>query len=103
MSSIDERVWEALGSVADPEYPVSIVDLGMVYDVRVEDGLARIALTFTSVGCPAVDMIPEDIETAVRAVPGVRDLQIDVTWSPPWTKERISERGRRVLAMYGVV
>ncbi len=103
MSSIENRIWEALGSVTDPEYPISIVDLGMVYDVTAEDGTARIALTFTSVGCPAVDMIPEDIETAVGAVPGVRDVKIEVTWSPPWSKARISERGRKVLAMYGVV
>jgi metal-sulfur cluster biosynthetic enzyme len=59
-------------------------------------------VTFTSIGCPAIDMILEDADAAIRAVPGVRDVQLDVVWTPAWTKDRISARGRRVLAMYGV-
>jgi phenylacetate-CoA oxygenase PaaJ subunit len=101
--STEERVWEALHGVTDPEYPLSIVDMGMVYDVRVADAVAHITVTFTSIGCPAMDMILADVDHAVRAVPGVRDVGLEVVWNPPWTKERISERGRRVLAMYGVV
>lgn len=96
-------LWRALAEVHDPEYPVSIVDLGMVYGARFEDGVAAVEMTFTSVGCPAVDMIPDDVRGALLRVPGVREVRVDVTWSPPWTKDRISERGRRVLAMYGVV
>ena len=98
----DARIWEALGRVTDPEYALSIVDLGLVYDVRVADGAVRVAVTFTSIGCPAIDMILEDAEAAIRAVPGVRDVRLDVVWTPPWTRERVSARGRRVLAMYGV-
>lgn len=98
----DARIWEALGRVTDPEYALSIVDLGLVYDVRVVDGAVRVAVTFTSIGCPAIDMILEDAEAAIRAVPGVRDVRLDVVWTPPWTRERVSARGRRVLAMYGV-
>lgn len=98
----DARIWEALGRVTDPEYALSIVDLGLVYEVRVADGAVRVAVTFTSIGCPAIDMILEDAEAAIRAVPGVRAVRLDVVWTPPWTRERVSARGRRVLAMYGV-
>jgi phenylacetate-CoA oxygenase PaaJ subunit len=95
--------WAALRRVTDPEYPLSIVDLGMVYDVRVEGGVVAVDITFTSIGCPAMDMIGDDIRDALREVPGVREVRIEVVWSPPWTKDRISDRGRKVLAMYGVV
>lgn len=96
-------VWDALRRVTDPEYPLSIVDLGMVYDVAARDGDVRVDLTFTSIGCPAMDMILEDIHAAVRAVPGVGTVHVNVVWSPPWTKDRISDRGRRILAAHGVV
>ena len=98
----DARIWEALGQVTDPEYALSIVDLGLVYDVQVADGEVRVTVTFTSIGCPAIDMILEDIGAAVRAVPAVRAVRLDVVWTPPWTKDRVTARGRRVLAMYGV-
>ena len=98
----EAAVWEALGRVTDPEYALSIVDLGMVYDVHAAAGAVTVVLTFTSIGCPAIDMILADADAAIRAVPGVRTVRLDVVWSPPWTKERISDRGRRVLAMYGV-
>jgi metal-sulfur cluster biosynthetic enzyme len=95
-------VREALGRVIDPEYALSILDLGLVYGVRVRDADVEVDVTFTSIGCPAIEMILEDAAAAVRAVPGVRDVRLDVVWDPAWTRERISPRGRRVLAMYGV-
>jgi len=98
----EARVWEALGRVTDPEYALSIVDLGMVYGVQVAGGAVQVTVTFTSIGCPAIDMILEDAGAAIRAVPGVEDVRLDVVWSPPWTRDRISARGRQVLAMYGV-
>lgn len=96
-------MWAALGEVSDPEYPLSIVDLGMVYAARVTGRSVQIDMTFTSIGCPAIDMIVSDVRDAVTAVPGVDDVRIDILWDPPWTKQRISDRGRRVLALYGVV
>jgi phenylacetate-CoA oxygenase PaaJ subunit len=96
------QVWQALEGVSDPEYPLSIVDLGLVYDVRVHEGAVQVDVTLTSIGCPAIDMITSDVRIAVAAVPGVSDVQIEVVWSPPWTKDRITERGWKVLGMYGV-
>jgi phenylacetate-CoA oxygenase PaaJ subunit len=86
--------------VTDPEYPLSIVDLGLIYDVRMADGGWRITMTFTSIGCPAIDMLIADVKTAVREVGEVGE--VEVVWNPPWTAERISPRGKQVLAMYGV-
>jgi metal-sulfur cluster biosynthetic enzyme len=99
---IGAKVRAALATVNDPEYPLSIVDLGMIYGVEVVAGVARITLTFTSIGCPAADMLIDDIRAAVFAVDEIEDVQVDVVWSPPWNAERISARGKQVLAMYGV-
>ena len=96
-------VWRALGRVTDPEYPLSVVDLGMIYDVGVTDGTATISMTFTSIGCPAMDLLVADVRAAVAAIPGIDHVRVEVVWSPPWTRDRISDRGRKVLAMYGVV
>ncbi len=89
--------------MSDPEYPLSIVDMGMVYDVRVENEMANVSMTFTSIGCPAIDMIVGDVREALTAVPGIERVEVEIVWSPPWTKDKISARGKRVLAIYGVV
>ena len=89
--------------MTDPEYPLSIVDLGMVYGVRQTAGRAIVTMTFTSIGCPAIDMIVADVREALRSVGGIDDVAVEIVWDPPWTKDRISDRGRRVLAVYGVV
>ncbi len=103
MEATESLVGEALLKVSDPEYPLSIVDLGLVYGVRVAHGVAHVDVTFTSIGCPAIEMIVEDIHTEVGAVPGIERVEVEVVWEPPWTKDKISDRGRRVLVAYGVV
>lgn len=102
-SATETRVWQALERVTDPEYPLSIVDLGLVCGVRTEGDTVRIALTFTSIGCPAIEMMVDDVRQAVAVLPGVARVDVDVVWNPPWTRDRISPRGRKVLALYGVV
>ena len=99
----ERDVWDALGSVSDPEYPLSIVDLGMVYGAALSGTTATVTMTFTSIGCPAIEMIVTDIREAVGAVDGINDVQVQIVWDPPWTKDRINDRGRKVLAVYGVV
>ena len=98
----EAAVWDALARITDPEMPVSLVDMGMVYRVEVHEGVVEIDLTFTSIGCPAMDMILEDVREAVAAIPGVDRVDIDVVWSPPWTKERLTPRGRTLLLAHGL-
>ena len=99
----ERELWDALGTVSDPEYPLSIVDLGMVYGAELRGTTAHVTMTFTSIGCPAIEMIVTDIHEAVNALPDVDQVQVEIVWDPPWTKERINDRGRKVLAVYGVV
>jgi len=101
--STTERVWDALSGVTDPEIPASLVDLGMIYRVDVSpEGDVTIDLTFTSIGCPGMEMILEDVRAAVRAVPGVRGVTIEVVWSPPWTRARLTDHGRKLLRAAGL-
>jgi phenylacetate-CoA oxygenase PaaJ subunit len=99
---LEACIWEALSRIHDPEMPVSLVDMGMVYRVEVRDSTAEIDLTFTSIGCPAMDMILDDVRTAVGAIPGVERVELDVVWSPPWTKERLTQKGRTLLSAFGL-
>ena len=99
----EAAVWQALAAITDPELPVSLVDMGMIYGVSVnEAGRADIDLTFTSIGCPGMEMILEDIRGAVGAVPGVTAVHVEIVWSPPWTKSRLTPRGRRLLQAVGL-
>jgi metal-sulfur cluster biosynthetic enzyme len=97
-----EVVLAALAEVADPEWPVSIVDMGLVYGVTVDGGVVTLTLTFTATACPCMEMIQDDVRERLRRLPGVRDVVIDVAWDPPWTKDRLSERARRELGRWGV-
>lgn len=96
------EVQAALCEVTDPEWPVSIVDMGLVYGVAVDGGTVTLTLTFTATACPCMDMIQDDIRERLGRVPGVRDVRIVVSWDPPWTKDRLTEKGRRALARCGV-
>ncbi len=100
--SLEERIWRVLEEVHDPEMPISIVDLGLVYGVEVSDQEVRIVLTYTETACPALEMIQEDVRQAVRRVAGARSIRLEVTWDPPWTPARLTERGRKLLRMWGL-
>jgi metal-sulfur cluster biosynthetic enzyme len=97
------EVLAALRDVADPEWPVSIVDMGLVCGVAVDDGVVRITLTFTSTACPCMDMIRDDARERVLQLPGVRDVAFTTTWDPVWTKERLSDAARARFRQWGVV
>lgn len=96
------QVLAALGEVADPEWPVSVVDMGLVHDVAVEGGVVTVTLTFTSTACPCMEMIQEDIRERVVRLPGVREVRTVVSWDPPWTKDRLTEAARRQFRRWGV-
>ncbi len=99
----ETTIWQALDGINDPEMPISLVDMGLIYDVSVgQSGVVEIKLTFTSIGCPGMDMILEDIRGAVESIPGVTDVAVEVVWSPPWTKEKLSDRGRMLLRAVGL-
>ncbi len=99
----ETTIWQALDGINDPEMPISLVDMGLIYDISVDpSGAVGIDLTFTSIGCPGMDMILEDIRGAVESIPGVTNVAVEVVWSPPWTKEKLSDRGRMLLKAVGL-
>jgi FeS assembly SUF system protein len=97
---IEAEIVEALRSCFDPEIPVNIYDLGLIYDVKVEDqGVVTIQMTLTSPHCPAVQSLPAEVEGKVKAIPGVTDAKIDLVWDPPWDQNKMSEAARLQLGM----
>ena len=94
-----DEVVEALRQVEDPELGMDIVELGLLYDVAVEGRRVRVTHSLTSMGCPAGPMIQEDINRVAREVPGVEDVDIELTWDPPWTPERMSDDAKFILGI----
>jgi len=102
MNTLRDQVWEILHDVYDPEIPLNIADLGLIYDLQVSDaGEVSILMTLTSPGCPVGDMLAEEIRDRAMSIPGVTDVQVEFTFEPPWTPERISEEGRQMLRAFG--
>lgn len=96
------EILEALKVVRDPEIPVNVVDLGLIYAVDVsEDGVVDIEMTLTSMGCPVQDMIQADAELAAMRVEGVRRVNVEFVWSPPWGLEKMTEDGKKQMRMFG--
>src|SRR5207302_8615141 len=93
---------EALRDVEDPEMPVNIVDLGIVYGVRREADRVVVDLTFTAMGCPASEFILEDVRERLLREAGVREVAVNVVWDPPWTAARMTPAGRDALEMWGL-
>ncbi|MGH2442993.1 MAG: metal-sulfur cluster assembly factor [Chloroflexota bacterium] len=93
---------DALREIEDPELPVSIVDLGLIVGVAETNGSVDIKITFTSMGCPGMEMIIDDIKSRLSREPGVRDVNIDVVWDPVWTKERLSPDAIDSLREWGI-
>ena len=101
--TLEGAVWEALAGVQDPEIPaVSVVDMGMVREVEVEGSAVRVVMLPTFTGCPAVPIIKSDVAAAVERVQGVTEVQVDITFTPPWTTDRITDVGREKLREFGL-
>ena len=91
---------EAVSKVFDPEIPVNIYELGLIYDMDVDtEANARIRMTLTAPACPAAQTIPIDVERRVREVAGLNDVKVEVVWDPPWTRDRMSEAAKLSLGM----
>jgi FeS assembly SUF system protein len=101
VQEIEDRVIAALRTCYDPEIPVDIYELGLIYDVQVDpSGAVGIRMTLTSPACPAAGSLPPEVEAKVRAIPGVTAVQVDVVWDPPWDKDRMSEAARLQLGIF---
>ncbi len=100
-TSIREQVIEALRAVYDPEIPGNIYELGLVYDVSVDDsGAVEIRMTLTSPACPVAGSLPGEVEAKVRGVPGVTEARIELVWDPPWDKDMMSEAAKLQLGFF---
>jgi FeS assembly SUF system protein len=99
-AQIEKLVIDALRTVYDPEIPVNIHELGLIYGVAVEpSGLVTIRMTLTAAGCPAAQSLPGEVEQRARAVPGVTDVKVELTFDPPWDQTRMSEAARLQLGL----
>ena len=98
----EQRLWSALEDVTDPEFPVSVVDMGLIYGLRREKDKACVELTFTAMGCPCMDFIISDIRERLLQEPGITNVEITIVWDPPWTKSRLTEKGIERLRRCGV-
>ncbi|MBW8269952.1 SUF system Fe-S cluster assembly protein [Caldovatus aquaticus] len=97
----EEKVVEMLKTVFDPEIPVDIYELGLIYAIEIaDDGKVKIEMTLTTPSCPSAQELPGQVEEAVRMVPGVTDVAVEVVWDPPWDPSRMSEDARLALNMY---
>jgi metal-sulfur cluster biosynthetic enzyme len=97
-----DRLWAALQEVQDPEMPINLVDLGVIYGITEHDGVVYVDLTFTAMGCPASDFIVDDVRERLLQEPGVEEVRINVVWDPPWTTARMTEAGRDALEEWGL-
>lgn len=98
---VESQVIETLQTIYDPEIPVNIYELGLVYDVNVDpDGQVDIRMTLTSPACPVAQSLPLEVESKVRGVPGVKDVDVEVVWDPPWTPDKMSEAAKLELGFW---
>ncbi len=98
IQALQEKIVEALRSCYDPEIPVNIYDLGLIYDTRVEPtGRVYVKMTLTAPGCPAAGVLPGEVEDKITVLPKVAEVKVDVVWDPPWTKDRMSEAAKLQL------
>lgn len=102
-TSLEVAIWDALAGVADPEIPaVSVVDMGMIREISTNGEAARVVVLPTFTGCPAIAEIISDVKVAVADVEGVASVDVDTSFDPPWTADRITEDGRRKLTEFGL-
>ena len=100
-AELKPAIVEAIATVYDPEIPVNIWELGLIYDVIVDAaGVAGIRMTLTAPGCPAAQSLPVEVSNKVKAVPGVTDAKVDVVWEPGWTKDRMSDTAKMALGLW---
>jgi FeS assembly SUF system protein len=101
MAELRPQVLDALATVYDPEIPVNIKELGLIYDVLVDkDSRVGIRMTLTAPACPAAQSLPVEVRDKARAVPGVTEAKVEIVWEPPWDKDRMSEAAKLQLGLW---
>lgn len=99
--SLEPAIIEALRKVYDPEIPVNIYDLGLIYEILIDDEAnVQIKMTLTAPGCPVAQTFPGTVEQAVREVEGVKDASVELVWEPPWTQDKMSEQAKLELGLF---
>ena len=99
--NLEEMVIDALRTVYDPEIPVNIYELGLIYGTEIKpDGHVIIRMTLTSPGCPVAGSLPVEVESKLREIPGIRSAKVKIVWDPPWNPDMISEAGKLQLGIY---
>ncbi len=99
--SLKPAITQAISTVFDPEIPVNIWELGLIYDIAVDAaGTAVVTMTLTAPGCPAAQSLPVEVAAKVKGVPGVTDAKVDIVWEPGWTKDRMSDAAKLQLGMW---
>jgi len=93
----DPAMWNTLSTILDPEFGLSIVELGLVYSVSFQAGVVQVAMTLTTPSCPASGYLVEGARAALAAVPGVREARVNLVWDPPWTPAMLTESAREAL------
>jgi FeS assembly SUF system protein len=98
MNALETEVVKRLKKVYDPEIPVNIYDLGLIYGVSVDDeGRAEVLMTLTAPSCPVAGILPGQVETQIREVPGITDVKVELVWDPPWDRSKMSDAAKLEL------
>jgi len=101
-ASTTQRYWDALKEVMDPEFPISVVDMGLIYEIDKVDSTLHVKMTYTSTGCGCMQWIEDDIRNRLLEEDDVENVEINVVWEPAWTVDMLSEDGRKQLRKWGV-
>ncbi|HEY0556993.1 MAG TPA: SUF system Fe-S cluster assembly protein [Thermoanaerobaculia bacterium] len=100
-SDVENAIVEALKTVFDPEIPVNIYEMGLIYDIDLQDeGAVKVKMTLTSPGCPVAGSLPGEVQAKVQGVPGVGDVEVELVWDPTWNPSMMSEAARLELGMF---
>jgi len=99
MSKLEKQAWELLKQIPDPELNISLVDLGLIYKVEVKEGKAKVIMTLTTIGCPLYGVIQKTVEEKLLEIKEVQNVEVELTFDPPWTMELISEEAKLKLGL----
>lgn len=99
---LEDQLWDTVDEVPDPHLPVSLVEMAMIYDIEETDGHVDVEMTYPCMGCPAYDMIQNDVKSCLRVVDGVESVDVEVTWDPVWSKDMLTDDVREKMREAGI-